>query len=161
MCPPLPSWTLMSALSSFSCILTFFLFANPPCLYPHHLSILPTPLPLSVLWWGAGWPWIPLLLWGNNRPFLLLCTPLSPTWGPQSTGKKSARGTRTASRVCGREGEWERGVTTNKISKLYVKVSNQETFPACLTSVFGVFDIPLSFFITPCLSCFVQVSHFP
>lgn len=93
--------------------LPFYLFANPPAFI---LAIFQSFRPLSVLWWGAGWPWIPLLLWGNNRPFLLLCTPLSPTWGPQSTGKKWARGTRTASRVCGREGEWESGVTTNKIN---------------------------------------------
>lgn len=66
-------------------------------LHPHH----------PVLWWGAGWPWIPLLLWGNNRPSLLLSIPFSPNKGPQSTGKEGARGTGNTSRVCGREGEWE------------------------------------------------------
>lgn len=33
----------MSPVSLSSFILTFLLFANPPCLYPHHLSTLPTP----------------------------------------------------------------------------------------------------------------------
>lgn len=93
--PPLIAFLLLSS----SCLLTH------PSLYPPHLSIFQSP---PVLWWGAGWPWIPLLLWGNNRPSLLLCVPLSPTWGPQSTGKEGAREMGNTSRVCGREGEWER-----------------------------------------------------
>lgn len=70
---------------------TFLPAANPS--FPS-FNLFKPPLPhLSVLWWGAGWPWIPLLLWGNNRRSLCLCAPLSPTWGPQSTGKEGARET--------------------------------------------------------------------
>lgn len=74
------------------------------CILPLTFAFLPS---VSVLWWGAGWPWIPLLLWGNNRHCLLLRNPLSPTWGPQPTGKEGARVKENTSRVCGREGEWE------------------------------------------------------
>lgn len=91
----------------------FHVSAAKPPLCPSFPSFTPSiPPPLSVLWWGAGWPWIPLLLWGNNRRslllLLLLCAPLSPTWGPQSTGKEGAREKENTSWVCGRDGEWER-----------------------------------------------------
>lgn len=92
------------SLPPLSCILLlpFLLLSSTffPSLHLSHLSILPS---LSVLWWGAGWPWIPLLLWGNNRHSLLLSVPLSPTWGPHSTGKEGARKRENMS------GVWEKG----------------------------------------------------
>lgn len=90
--PPSPHHAFFSLHSS--------CFHEPPCLHLSHLSILPS---LSVLWWGAGWPWIPLLLWGNNRRSLVLSVPLSPTWGPHSTGKEGARKRENMS------GVWEKG----------------------------------------------------
>lgn len=116
-CPSVASVTPLHLPSSWIPPLPFILLSCtflPPAKpsfspsFPSFNSSIPPPL--SVLWWGAGWPWIPLLLWGNNRRSLLFCVPLSPTWGPQSAGKEGARKRENTSWVCGREGEWEREV---------------------------------------------------
>lgn len=93
--PPLWCWKNVASYSPFSVHSSCHL--AHPSLCPCHLSAFQSSHP--VLWWGTGWPWIPLLLWGNNRPSLLLSIPFSPNTGPKSAGKEGARRTGSTSRV--------------------------------------------------------------
>lgn len=67
------------ALSLLSCIPLASLFVSlPPC--------------LSVLWWRAGWLWIPLLLWRNYEcPSLPIRPSLRHSRDTHRTGKEGAR----------------------------------------------------------------------
>lgn len=160
-----------------------FLSFHPSCFYvPLCNLILPSILPpsfnpppsLLVLWWGAGWPWIPLLLWGNNRHSLLLCVPLSPTWGPQSTGKEGARERENTSGVMeGKDNERERYWSNNwgfinNIGLACQVFEYQPNLYYIFPKIFGIkstfsllaFHMPLSSLITPYLLCFIHISPF-
>lgn len=117
-------------LHSFSTLPLFIPWRSlqPPLalLYLHHLchpSLPPFPS-ISVLWWGAGWPWIPLLLWGNNRRYLVLSVPLAPTWGSQSTGKEGARKREDVSWVWDWEREVWRGPERAKKRAAFININN-------------------------------------
>lgn len=88
---------ILSFVFSFQSLLCSLLsFATFSYCHSHAFSLLPCiplasllvslPPCLSVLWWRAGWLWIPLLLWRNYE-----CPSLRRSWDTHRTGKEGAR----------------------------------------------------------------------
>lgn len=94
---------ILSFVFSFQSLLCSLLsFAAFSYCHSHALSLLPCiplaslfislPQCLSVLWWRAGWLWIPLLLWRNYEcPSLPIRPSLRHSRDTHRTGKEGAR----------------------------------------------------------------------